>query len=253
MLKVYLDESGTHDNSPIVTVSAVFAKPSVWKKWTKDWNQAKGPINVFHAVDCHNQSGEFSQMSREARINLTKKILPIIPKYDIGLSLSGIDRQQLNKALRNRTDVLRWFGHPYLACLHWLIPNVCKKARIDGHEKVKFFHEENQFQKLALETYDYVKDKSQTVKQMNTSFSFVTKKDITPLQCADVVAYEGYKQMKQAAGGIRKPILSFDPDEKLMFCGFWKDEADELATDLIKHHDRLVREGKLPQKQNNQT
>ena len=54
-----MDESGTHEGSPVVTVGAYIAKPSKWQAWQKEWNRLKKPIRVVHAADCANQGGEF--------------------------------------------------------------------------------------------------------------------------------------------------------------------------------------------------
>ena len=59
VIRSYMDESGIHDNSPVVTVGTYFGRPSQWKLFTKEWNKRKRPIKVFHAADCQNLKGEF--------------------------------------------------------------------------------------------------------------------------------------------------------------------------------------------------
>lgn len=246
MLKVFLDESGTHEDSPVVTVSAVFAKPTVWQMWTKDWNRTKGQVKIFHAVDVHNCAGEFTGWSVNKRTDLVKTLLPIIPKHKIGLLLSGIDWKGLRDALGHRPEILQWFGHPYLACLHWIIPAVCERARAEGHSRVAFLHEQNQYRSQALDTYDYLKRKVAIVTEMDTSFSFGSKGDFPPLQCADIVAYEGFRQIKQNNGEMRKPILAFDPNGSLMFKGYSRNDIQEMASALAHHFDELDCAGKIP-------
>jgi hypothetical protein len=41
-----MDESGTHDRSPVVIVAAYVARPRAWREWTKRWNGTKRPIKV---------------------------------------------------------------------------------------------------------------------------------------------------------------------------------------------------------------
>ena len=79
VFKVYMDESGTHVGSPAITVGAYFARPTVWRDWTKDWNAAKRPIRVFHAADCQALEEEFKGWTPEARDTLVKRILPVLP------------------------------------------------------------------------------------------------------------------------------------------------------------------------------
>jgi hypothetical protein len=49
VIKAYVDESGTHDDSEMLAVAAYFAKSSAWQRWTAKWNFAKRPVRVFHA------------------------------------------------------------------------------------------------------------------------------------------------------------------------------------------------------------
>ena len=37
VFSVYLDESGTHDGSPVVTVAACLARPEQWGEFTTEW------------------------------------------------------------------------------------------------------------------------------------------------------------------------------------------------------------------------
>ena len=91
VIRIYMDESGTHDNSPIVTVSAYAARPKQWATFTKEWNAKKKPIKVFHATECQNLYGEFKDWTEDKCIELVKKLLPVIAKHiPIGI-LIGID------------------------------------------------------------------------------------------------------------------------------------------------------------------
>ncbi|MBO6757732.1 MAG: DUF3800 domain-containing protein [Roseibium sp.] len=240
MITVYLDESGTHDNSPIVVVSASFARPKVWRAWAEDWNKQKSPIRIFHAVDAHNRDGEFEGWAREDRDELVKRILPIIPKHGIDAVISGIDLNALREHLSDRPDVLEKFGAPYLACLHWLIPSVCEKAAALGERRIAFIHEENSFQKEALWVLSFLRRRG-LMGDLSAIFRFGGKKDYPPLQCADVIAYEANKQLRQIDGPMRKPWLVMDPNQKFMFKGFDRNSAKELASGLIREFDELGR------------
>jgi len=35
VIKAAMDESGVHDNSPVLTVGAYVARPSQWQEWTR--------------------------------------------------------------------------------------------------------------------------------------------------------------------------------------------------------------------------
>ncbi|MCB0184004.1 MAG: hypothetical protein KDE31_07065, partial [Caldilineaceae bacterium] len=116
------------------------------------------------------------------------------------------------------------------------------------HGRAEFIHEENQFQSEALETYAYLKRKGHLA-GLETTLTFGSKIAFPPLQCADTVAYEGYKQMQVVGGELRKPILAFDPDGTLTFKGYGRDDVGEMASALIQHFDDLDRLGRIPRRE----
>jgi hypothetical protein len=101
MLKVYMDESGTHGGSPVVTVGAYIAKPSQWQAWQREWNRLKKPIQVVHAADCANQDGEFKDWDQPERFAFAAKIIPVIPKHiPMGVAI-GINLRAFDKAMKS--------------------------------------------------------------------------------------------------------------------------------------------------------
>lgn len=98
---VYMDESGIHDGSPVVTVAAYFAEPKIWRAWTLDRNRMKRPIRVFHAADCANLHTEFEGWDKAARDKLVAGLLPVIPKHHlpgicVGVHLHEFERAKLD-------------------------------------------------------------------------------------------------------------------------------------------------------------
>jgi hypothetical protein len=83
VLKVAMDESGVHDGSPVLTVSAYVGRARQWEAWTKLWNVTKRPIKVYHATDAANLRGEFESWSEPQVTELVKKLLPLIADTDI--------------------------------------------------------------------------------------------------------------------------------------------------------------------------
>jgi hypothetical protein len=116
VLKVYMDESGVHDDSPVVTVAAYVAAPRKWKEWIKRWEVAKRPINVFHATDAQNLRGEFDGWTEEKRDELVKRCLPVIAEADFPGIVIGIHLDEYRKALAGRDDLKVLVGAPYSAC-----------------------------------------------------------------------------------------------------------------------------------------
>ena len=100
-----MDESGIHDNSPVLTVAAYVARPKDWRVWTKKWNAAKRPIKVFHAVDCANLRGEFKGWNVADRDVLVAKILPVIANGGLEGVVIGIHMDEFRKAVGDNIEL----------------------------------------------------------------------------------------------------------------------------------------------------
>jgi hypothetical protein len=61
-----------------VSVGAYLGTQRTWRDFTKDWNVAKRPIRVFHAVDCQNLRGEFDGWTGDERNAFVTNLLPVL-------------------------------------------------------------------------------------------------------------------------------------------------------------------------------
>jgi len=205
VLQVYLDESGTHDGSPIVTVAGYIGRPEAWRDWTEKWVPALGSIKVYHAVDAQNLSGEFSDWTAVQVADLVKKLLPIIADAEIGGISISMDLRVLDAALDGRDDLRQLFGTPYIACLQWAMQGILNLATQTGNiEPIAFIHENNDFHAQAYECFSWIKNSVSRGDNV-ISLTFGGKKDYPPLQAADILAYETNKRVRNIDGPERRP------------------------------------------------
>ena len=68
--EVYVDESGTHENSPMLTVAGYLFERQQARRFSRDWQKALDgiPLDVAHQTDCANGNGSYSNLSMEQRI-----------------------------------------------------------------------------------------------------------------------------------------------------------------------------------------
>jgi hypothetical protein len=100
VIKVYMDETGIHDDAAVVAVAAYVSRPEHWLAWTKEWNNAKRPIKVFHATDCANFRGEFEGWDAEKRDRFVANLLSTLSAHELAGIVIGICLDDLNDALR---------------------------------------------------------------------------------------------------------------------------------------------------------
>jgi hypothetical protein len=160
VLRIYMDESGTHYGSPVVTVGAYCARPKTWQEFTADWNKKKRPIKVFHAVDCQNLKNEFEGWDESERDEYVKKLLPVIPRHKMpGIGI-GIVMTDFNDAFQGKEDLRVLLGNPYTACFQWVTEIIVRRAYANDYRgTLAFLHEDNDFKEDAMQSFDYVKKK----------------------------------------------------------------------------------------------
>lgn len=245
VIEVYMDESGTHEGSQVLTVSAVWAPKEIWSAWTYDWILAKAPISIFHAVDCHNRSGEFKGWARTKRDDYVRKqILPTIRNHYIRGVIAAVDKRQLAKRLKEKhgiailsEDFIRGW---YYICLRWAMRHVLDDIARGSDKLAALVHEENQYGVAALNAYA---DETAKGSDIETTFSIAKKITFPPLQCADVLAYEGNHQMRDFSQPLRKPLQAIDPlGKRFSFRKFDATEVDTIVDFSAQYLKRVASE-----------
>ena len=232
VFKVYLDESGVHDSSPVVAVGGYIGRPPAWRDWTKKWNQAKKPIKIYHATDAQNLQGEFEGWTNERVGALAAKLLPIIDQSQIGALSISLDLVEFNRALAGKDHLKKLFGEPYVACFQWCIQAFLNIAYEGGNkERIAFVHEVNAYQGQALEAFSWIKENT-NMGNNAISLTFGAKSDYPPLQAADILAYETNKRLRNVERPERRAWTALGGSKFALAYG--KKNMDELVTALEK-------------------
>lgn len=234
VFKVFLDESGTHDDSTVIAVGAYIGRPQTWRDWTKAWNKAKKPIKVMHAADCQNFKNEFEGWDAERRDAFVRPLLPVIPAHNLIGVVIGIRLEDFQAALANRPDLMEVFGSPYGACVQWTMTRVMEILAEGGKpERIAFVHEVNQYKGEAMKAFEWVKEHHNPLVSP-VSLAFGSKEDFVPLQSADILAYEGAKFLRNP-GSPRRAWLALDPDKnKIKAQRYGKDNLPFLIS-VLEH------------------
>jgi Protein of unknown function (DUF3800) len=206
VIKVYMDESGTHEGSQVLCAGAYIGKSKDWRAFTKAWNLAKKPIKVFHAVDCANLAEGFEGWTDDDRDKYVARLLLVLTSQVLlGLGV-GFHMKALKEALSDRPDLDNVLGSPYAACFLITLPLIIQHMEsLGGNARVAFFHEQNDYHGLALQSFRWV-PANRDSHTAPMSLRFGSKADFVPLQVADVLAYETNKRFRDRS---RKPRRSW--------------------------------------------
>ena len=204
MIKIFVDESGTHDDADVVTVAAYAGRPKAWREWSAEWKKAKRPIKVFHAVDAANREREFEGWSRKQRDELVKKLLPVIMGNRIAGAVIALNKTEFRKATEGKEELLKALGNPYTTCFHWLVQSLLELLKPTKKETLEFVHEQNSYEKEARASFEFI-SKNANPNKVPMRLLFGGKLEQMPLQTADILAYEAYKRFKEPNEPERKP------------------------------------------------
>lgn len=238
MLKAYMDESGVHDGSPVLTVAAYIARPGQWREWTKKWNVAKRPIKVVHAADVANLTGELKGWTEAQAAALAVKLLPIIAEADFPGVVIGIHMEEFRKAMAGRDDLRRIFGSPYAACFQWVVQVILNiQAEHGSNQRIAFIHECNDYRREAREGFKWIQAHGNPQGSL-ISLDFGDKATYVPLQAADILAYEGNKRLRDPDRDERRPWTALKG--ALIAAHYGRENMAELISRLEK-----IRDGKI--------
>ena len=205
-MRIYMDESNTHDAGKYVAVSTAWASPEVWGSWTSEWLEKIKPLKYYHAVELHGLNEQCEGWTRAQADELVIRCLPIIRDHKIEGAVAVFDKLKLAQMLAHRPDVMAKLDHEYFVGFIWAVTRVMRDLKKRGETEISFFHEMNSFESRAHMHFASLMRREGLP---NATLSFGSKEGYPPLQCADIFAYEAYQQMKldPTMVRIRKPWL----------------------------------------------
>lgn len=216
VIRAFIDESGIHEGSPVVSVGGYFARPKTWKEFTRDWRMVLRPagIECYHASDCQALRGEFEGWQPTERDALVKKLLPVIPRH----SLAGIAMAIALRDYEAATGGEEWpddlADSPYAVCFQWLLREIVENAqKANSREAIAIVHENNDFKKDADAAFDWVKENWDLNDNLH-SLTFAPKEKYVPLQAADVLAFEAGKAVLSEGRLPRRSLSAIAPRGK---------------------------------------
>ena len=101
-------------------------------------------------------------------------------------------------------------------------------------DSIAFIHEDNDYKGEALRCFDWIKHGSWHAPREMT-LTFAPKSKATPLQAADIFAYEGNKRMRNINSPERKAWRAINPDRNKVNLDYFGYEAiSEWARVMIE-------------------
>ncbi len=205
LYKAYFDESGTHAGSEAAVVAGFVSNATQWESFSHEWQEVLAGANVeyFRMSEFENSRGQFDDWEKDEKETLLNKLLPIIDAHTFWSIGCIVLRQSFDSLLSE--DVKRICGDAYgvatLACLrnlgqiwqkHDAWVDCTMEAGAKGRAALQLLVEEDS------------KFPGWQNEHRILSLSFQEKR-VPPLQAADILAYELYKQSQRQFGSEKRP------------------------------------------------
>jgi hypothetical protein len=204
----YFDAGGTHSSldrsgkpSPAVCVAGYLATPLQWKQFDKAWREVLMDAGVpyFHANEFVARRSPFDGWSEEKRLKFTLDLIGVISgnvTYGIGMCVM---RAEYEAVLANVPLVKQVFGEPYTFCCHLCFMTGADWARrLNYKESIKYIFESGDSSGEILAVYNKASRDERVRERFRFGIGGLTFEDgvkVTPLQAADFLTYELYREM----------------------------------------------------------
>jgi hypothetical protein len=204
-IKAFIDESGTHQGSPIICLAGYLIYEDQLIDLESEWLAVMQTFNLphFHMVDCAHGNGEFAKLSKAERIDCQTRCIEIIRRrtfVGFSVSVNEADFDEIYRPLSRDN----WSAYYFCltSCLSAVV-GVLRGSNIT--ERVSFVLEAgHRDQRMASRTMRELFSSSVLQAQYQYgSHEFRTKREAVPLQAADLLAWHWYTDKKR--GDRRRP------------------------------------------------
>lgn len=202
MLQVYLDDSGTHDNAPVLVVGGLIGTPSCWdqleKKWTARLTEplpGKPPIKAFHLSHLVGHFGEFKDY-KPAEVDrlryIFREIILESNLFQIATVISRPDWDEL--VVPPYSDIL---GSAEEVCFSGIVVNSLEFLHRHGltDQKIAYVYDIGRKTPKLERLFKIIENPEYRPQIASVSWGQVN--DMPPLQAADFIANENYRAAQE--------------------------------------------------------
>ena len=214
-LVTYLDESGIHSESTVLTVAGYLSHAELWVEFEQQWRQCLSRLGLssFHMTDYENRKNGFENLGND-RIKLLKKLIHIIHKnlaYGVSVSVKTDDFAEFLPVKNPRDILVGAYALSVVDCLKktelWV------KKNIHPTQPIAYFLESGStLGRIVSKVWNSFSDKEREEKLMG-SLTWRAKEKACQFESSDILAYESYKywsrRNRRSFGRLVRPGIDF--------------------------------------------
>jgi hypothetical protein len=219
LLTIYCDESGTDAANRVAVVGGYIGQTNEWRLFEQDWTPIlrKRPyrVKLMHRADLESWHGEFTEergWNLDRRKALLQELHPIIKSRTITALGTAVIKQDFEEVM---PDWLKqFFGGVYGWCAHECVVSArmwCMRPNRDYRRPINWVFEcgAEGFGRVQA-MFDELRQNPELGPAYRIGSLAFSGKDVVPLQAADTLAYEIFKQAENQIvdGGKRNVRFS---------------------------------------------
>ena len=207
VLAAYIDESG---NSDLFTLSCIVGAYGAWVWFGWDWKKCLDEKNAqlvgegrrltsrFHAADCSSRVHEFEGWGVPEQTAFTKSLINVFRAHITNTIAYTISLKELGEEIPTSVDDPR--RSAYVLLLKYLMIEIGNNilAR-ENWQLVSIIHDRTKgYNRVLSDTFDaMVNDETFRHRDRFSSITSMSWEDCIPLQAADLLAYENFKEVER--------------------------------------------------------
>jgi len=218
ILHGYIDESY---NQRFFTLSCLLGRPQDWMWIESEWKKVlrkknaelhragRRKISRYHAADCSSCRGEFSGWSVDEQIAFVKRLLAIFNKYMTSVVAYTVPLEDFKDVYPEHKDDP--FPVLYRMLTNLLMNQTVHEIRTQAgpwavdRVSIALIHDRSDYDQSYLAAFNFCKkDLTFEGRHIFKSITPLGWEDCIPLQAADMLAYETFKDVENHAVGRKR-------------------------------------------------
>jgi hypothetical protein len=205
IVKFYIDESGTHSESPVLIMGGWVGRLGQWSDFDLRWNKLlkRSGLTYFHSKEMRHSKDEFKGWDGFRKFGFTQMAADVALKslefgFTISLNKKAYHEHYVNNHRPKKIPLDTQYGICFRHCLS-IVPQMAKEA-FKRNLDIKFVLEAGHKNAGDAERiFDLVKNKGlkhpeeKKIVEMLGTITFGDKKEFPGLQAADVNAYAAFQ------------------------------------------------------------
>ena len=220
----YIDESFDPRLSKIFTLSCLLSTGKIWSDFARAWKlmlgswnrrlkrQGRPTISRYHASYCSNLKGEFAGWSKDEQRELFSDILKIFERHQVdtvalSLNLDDLDKYFPEARREAKPDFTTFM---YGMMMKFLLNSIASPEYTKNPgSRIALIHDRCAYSNAMFEAFSQMKvDPGARYSDRLATFAASDWRSCIPLQPADLVAYENFKDaMRRISPRERRPSL----------------------------------------------